>query len=110
LGSLGYVSGSTRTSSSKSGADPKARLAEYQTYDRGLEALYDHRETDAVPILSGLLKHDPKNTVARYYLGEAYLRLGRRDDALREWKAALEEDPTYQAAAEAIQKADDAKR
>jgi arylsulfatase A-like enzyme len=110
LGSLGYVSGSTRTSSSKSGADPKARLAEYQTYDRGLEALYDHRETDAIPILSGLLKHDPKNTVARYYLGEAYLRMGRRDDAVREWKAALAEDPNYQAASEAIQKADDAKR
>jgi arylsulfatase A-like enzyme len=110
LRSLGYVSNPSRAVIGSGGPDPKSRLPEYQSYERGLEALYSHRELQAVAILGDLVKRDPANTIARYYLGEAYLRLQRRDQALREWKTALAQDPTYTPAAEAIQKLGDTKR
>ncbi len=103
LRSLGYIAGAARASSGVSGPDPKARLPEYQAYERGLVALYDHHESQAVAIFSALLKQDSFNNLARYYLGEAYLRLNRPADAQREWQAALKQDPAYTDAAEAIQ-------
>lgn len=102
LGSLGYISGGTHTRIDAAGPDPKDRLAEYRDYDRGLGALYDHREPEAVSVFQAILKHDPSMTIARYYLGEAYFRLHRLADALREWKLALANDPGYEPAAEAI--------
>jgi arylsulfatase A-like enzyme len=110
LRSLGYIAGPARDAPGSSGPDPKARLAEYQAYERGLEALYEDREAQAVGILRQLLKQDTVNNLARYYLGEAYLRLQRPADALREWKAALAQDPTYTEAAQAIQKLSTVKR
>ncbi len=110
LRSLGYIAGPARGTAGTSGADPKSRLAEYQAYERALEALYDHREAQAAGILRELLKQDAANNLARYYLGEAYLRLNRPADALREWKAALAQDPGYTDAAEAIQKLNSVRR
>lgn len=106
LGSLGYVAaGSAHNAAvAAGGPDPKDRLPEYQQYERGLAALYDHRELEAVAIFQDILKRDPSLTIARYYLGDAYLRVHRPADALREWKAALARDPGYEPAAEAIQK------
>jgi tetratricopeptide (TPR) repeat protein len=102
LRSLGYVTGGSKVAVNGVGPDPKSRLGEYQAHERGLEALYDHRASQVVATFQGLLARDSQNTIARYYLGEAYLRLQRREDAVREWKAALRMDPTYAAAAEAI--------
>jgi cytochrome c-type biogenesis protein CcmH/NrfG len=56
------------------------------------------------------LSHDAANSTIRYYLGEAYLRLQRTDDALREWKAVLAQDPSFAPASDAIQKLQLAKR
>lgn len=105
LRSLGYVAGGsqhTTATAAGSGPDPKDRLPEYQAYERGLEALYDHRESQAVAIFREILEHDASNTITRYYLGEAYLRLHDPDNALREWKTALTRDPSYTPAADAI--------
>jgi len=110
LRSLGYIASSRRGSSGVSGPDPKSRLPEYRAYERGLEALYDHRESQAAAILSALLKQDSFNNLARYYLGEAYLRLNRPADARREWQAAMKQDPAYTDAAEALQKLTPARR
>ncbi len=102
LRSLGYVATGNGAVAASGGPDPKERLSEYQEYEKGLEALYGHRETQAVTIFQAILHHDSENTIAGYYLGEAYLRLNRRDDAIREWKAALSSDPSYAPAAEAL--------
>ncbi len=102
LRSLGYVATGGGAVAVRSGPDPKQRLREYQDYEKGLEALYSHREAQAVTIFGAILHQDSANTIARYYLGEAYLRLHRRDDAIREWKAALSSDPSYTPAAEAL--------
>ena len=110
LRSLGYVTAGSAGVSANGGVDPKSRLAEYQAYESGLEALYSNREEQAIAILSNVVKRDAANTSARFYMGEAYLRMNRREDALREWKAALAQDPGYEPAVEAIQRVTNAKR
>jgi Tfp pilus assembly protein PilF len=56
----------------------------------------------AMPKFQSILKSDPQNTLARFHLGECYLRLKRPEDAVREWTTALQFDPHYAPAAEAI--------
>jgi TolA-binding protein len=104
LRSLGYVSSARATADGSTGPDDKVRLPEYQAYERALEGLYDFRVAQAAASFREILDHDPSNTLARYYLGEAYVRLHRRADALNEWKTALKNDPDYTPAAEAIRK------
>jgi tetratricopeptide (TPR) repeat protein len=48
------------------------------------------------------LAHDGRNAMARYSLGDAYLRAGKADDAVREWTTVLAYDPEYAPADEAI--------
>jgi tetratricopeptide (TPR) repeat protein len=55
-----------------------------------------------MPQFQAILNSDPQNTLARFHLGECYLRLKRNQDALREWTTALKFDPQYAPAAEAI--------
>jgi tetratricopeptide (TPR) repeat protein len=75
LGSLGYLSGSSRKGASNE--DPKDRLAEYQMFDRALDAMYSQRL-------------------------DAYMRAGKPENAVREWTAALASDPQYAPAAQAL--------
>lgn len=101
LGSLGYLSGGAPGLGS-GGADPKDRLPEFNLYEKALTALYGGRFETAVASFRELLAHDGRNALARYYLGDAFLRSGKPDDAIREWTAALEYDPEYAPADEAI--------
>ncbi len=54
------------------------------------------------PKFQSILKSDPQNTLARFHLGECYLQVKKPQDALREWATALNLDPEYAPAAEAI--------
>jgi choline-sulfatase len=101
LGSLGYLSGGT-PGIGAGGPDPKDRLPEFQLYEKGLAALYGGHFEAAVTVFRDLLARDPHNTLARYYLGDAFLRSAKPDDAIREWTAALAFDPEYAPADEAI--------
>lgn len=56
------------------------------------------RPADAIAPLEWVTAHDPGHAWAHANLGEAYLMLGRRDDARREYRAALGADPTLQRA------------
>jgi choline-sulfatase len=102
LRSLGYLSGGARPPAGESGPDPKDRLTEYRLYEKALAALYAERPETAVLDFRKILVSDSKNTLARYYLGESYLKAGKPDAALREWDAALSVDPSDAPAAEAI--------
>jgi choline-sulfatase len=101
LESLGYLGGA-RSGGGNGGPDPKDKLTEYNLYEKALTALYGGRPDSAVAGFRAALAEDPHNTLARYYLGDAYLRSGKPDDALREWTAALAFDPEYAPADEAI--------
>lgn len=101
LGSLGYLSGGA-PGIGAGGADPKERLPEFQQYEKSLSALYGGHFEAAIATFRDLLTRDPHNTLARYYLGDAFLRSGKTDDAIREWTQALAFDPEYAPADEAI--------
>ncbi len=101
LRSLGYLSGGSRPSL-ESGPDPKDRLAEYQLYENALAAMYADQLDHAILTFRKILTLDSRNTLARYYLGESYLKARKPDAALREWDAALSIDRNDEPAAEAI--------
>jgi choline-sulfatase len=101
LGSLGYLSGGS-SKPLRDSPDPKDRLAEYQMFDRALDALYSRRLEAAIRGFHQILARDKDNLPARGTLGDAYLRAGKPDEAVREWTAALAYDPEYSPAAEAL--------
>lgn len=102
LGSLGYLSGGSRKTPLRDAPDPKDRLAEYQSFDRALDALYSQRFDDAIRGFLAILAQDRNNLPARGSLGDAYLRAGKPDEAVRQWTAALAADPEYAPAAQAL--------
>jgi choline-sulfatase len=89
LESLGYLAGSSRQAPSDQGPDPKDRLAEYQMFDDALDAMYSQRIDAAIRGFQQVL-------------GEAYLRAGKADRAIREWTTTLATDPKYAPAAQAL--------
>jgi arylsulfatase A-like enzyme len=101
LGSLGYLSGG-RATLLRDGPDPKDRLAEYQMFDRALDAMYSQKLDQAIRGFRRVLALDRDNLAARASLGDAYSRSGKPDDAVREWTAALAADPRYAPAAQAL--------
>jgi arylsulfatase A-like enzyme len=107
LESLGYLAAQPRTDSAGTGPgaplpDPKDRFAEFQNYETAFIAFAGGHTSTAMPQFQAILNSDPQNTLARFHLGECYLRLKRNQDALREWTTALKFDPQYAPAAEAI--------
>jgi choline-sulfatase len=102
LESLGYIGGGVGGPPSGSGPDPKDKLAEYNLYEKALAAMYAGRHQEAITSFRQLLAGDPRNSLARYYLGDACLRAGQPESALREWENALQIDPEYAPAAEAL--------
>ncbi|HTB14750.1 MAG TPA: sulfatase-like hydrolase/transferase [Bryobacteraceae bacterium] len=101
LGALGYVAGGSREAR-RDGPDPKDRLAEYQIFDRSLDAMYSQKLDAAIRGFHQVLAQDHGNLPARGSLGDAYMRAGKTEDAVREWTTALAEDPEYAPAAQAL--------
>ena len=104
LRSLGYLAGGGGSKKGTAEPDPKQRLPEYQAYEKALTALYSEQPAAAVAGFNRLLAADASNTLARYYLGEAYVKLARPNDAIREWRVAIQHDHNYAPAAIAIGK------
>ncbi|HZP00810.1 MAG TPA: sulfatase-like hydrolase/transferase [Terriglobia bacterium] len=102
LDSLGYVSRDSRSELTGGEKDPKDGLAEYHQYEKGLVSLYGGRADAAVSTFRAILARDPRNTLARFHLGESYLMAHRPSGALREWRRALVLDPEYAPAAQAL--------
>jgi tetratricopeptide (TPR) repeat protein len=107
LESLGYLAASPRGNAVGAGQgvplpDPKDRFAEFELYQGAFVAFTEGQTTAALPKFQLILKSDPQNTLARFHLGECYLRFKKPQDALREWTTALKLDPEYAPAAESI--------
>ena len=86
----------------ESGPDPKDRLSEYQLYENALAALYAGNPDSAIVMFRKIVTSDSANTLARYYLGESYLKARKPDEALREWEAALTVNRNDEPAVQAI--------
>jgi choline-sulfatase len=96
LESLGYVAAAADGEANRQAPDPKDRLEEYNLFEGDLANLYGGHPTEAVTGFRKLISRDPQNTMARYYLGEAYLRLHQPEEAVREWNQAVKRDPKYE--------------
>jgi choline-sulfatase len=70
LESLGYLSGGQRGKPANKGPDPKDRIAEYQLFEKSLDAFYAHRLDSAITGLRRVLAQDPRNAPAAEALAE----------------------------------------
>jgi hypothetical protein len=70
LQSLGYLAGSARSGSPNRATDPKDKIAEYQLFERALDAFYAHRIDEAIADLRRVLVRDPANQPAAQALAE----------------------------------------
>jgi len=102
LETLGYLAAERHGENASSGPDPKDRLPEYELYQRALGMLEEGRAETALPLFRKVLATDSRNTLARFHLGECYMKGHQPANALREWTTALKLDPSYAPAAEAI--------
>jgi choline-sulfatase len=96
LESLGYVGAFEPRGGNRQAPDPKDRLPEYKLFENGLAAMYGGHAETAAARFRKLIAQDPHTTLARYYLGEALLRLQQPGTAIREWNAAVSRDPEYE--------------
>lgn len=71
LQSLGYLVGPPRNVNVTGGPDPKDRLAEFQLFEKSLDALYAHRFAAAKAGFQKLIAMDPAMTVAKQYFAES---------------------------------------
>jgi tetratricopeptide (TPR) repeat protein len=108
LESLGYLAAEPRSDvvGARHGVpllpDPKDRFAEFELYQTAFVTFTEGHTAAALPKFQSILKSDPKNTLARFHLGECYLQQKQAESALREWNTVLKLDPQYAPAAEAI--------
>jgi choline-sulfatase len=70
LESLGYLSRAPRGKPIGEGPDPKDRIAEYQLFEKSLDAFYAHRLDAAIAGMRRVLAKDPKNQPAAQSLAE----------------------------------------
>ena len=106
LGALGYVGGSVSESASEAtGADPKDKIEEFRAASRLLrEGLTRFREKDlagSIEQFQALLRLID-SFEARYYLGRSLLASKRYQRAAVHFERAIEFQPSYAAAYEAL--------
>jgi choline-sulfatase len=101
LESLGYLGAGGRGTNGPA-PDPKDRLPEYNLFEKAMSLMYGGRSAEATADFRKVTAQDPANTMARYYLGELYLRSDHPENAISEWTAAVSRDPQYEPAYEML--------
>lgn len=103
LGSLGYTAlMRPHDAAGESGSDPKDRLAEYRQYSRAVELASTGKFSEAIGPFRAVLKEDPNNVLAHFYLAVSYHRLHHFDNAVRQLEETLEFDPSNARAQELL--------
>jgi tetratricopeptide (TPR) repeat protein len=102
LRSLGYLAGSRRPANQDSGPDPKDRLDEYLRYSRGIMYSSTGHLPAAIREFQEVLKQDPRNVLAHFYLAVCFHRSRRLDDSAKELDATLAIEPDYWRAEELL--------
>jgi tetratricopeptide (TPR) repeat protein len=97
LRSLGYVGSSAAAPGSGRGADPKDRIGERREYNAlmsdAIGDLRGGRPASAVPKFKRLLQINDRAYDLHQFLGEAYDRLNRTEEALGEYELAAMLNP-----------------
>ena len=97
LRSLGYVGASATTPGGRRGPDPKDRIGDRREFNTliadAIGDLRGGRPESAVPKFQRLIQLNERAYDLHLFLGEAYERLGRPDDALGEYEYAAMLNP-----------------
>jgi len=93
LHSLGYLSGSTKSSRLESHVDPKDRVGDFELYGHALALASARRLAESNSLLQKLAKKLPDVVDIRISLGLNHQRSGRYGEAALELKRALEQEP-----------------
>jgi arylsulfatase A-like enzyme/tetratricopeptide (TPR) repeat protein len=94
LSSLGYVAvTSGHRDDSDSGADPKDRIVQYEETHRAISIAYSGRLKESVALLENVLAKTPDLPDARNILGMFQQKLGRHEQAVKNFRDVLREDP-----------------
>ena len=72
--------------------------ARWEAVEEATELLLDGDPHEALYVLRNVVKADPKNPYAFYYIGTAMFEVGRFDAAIDAYEAAVKLAPRYQAA------------
>jgi choline-sulfatase len=95
LSALGYVTGtSAHHDDSDSGTDPKDRIVQYQEIHRAISMAYSGRVNESVAALENVLTKTPDLPDARNILGLFQQKLGRHEQAARNFRYVLMQDPS----------------
>ena len=95
LRALGYMAGSsTSRPDSHSGADPKDRIIQYEETHRAITLAYSGNLKEAVALLEDVLAKTPDLPDARNILGLFQQKLGLHEEAARNFREVLREDPS----------------
>ncbi len=98
LSALGYVWSSADSGDEGSLPDPKDRLQFWERFQAGQNLMRARDYAGAVALISGLLKEDPANVVARSSLARALSEIGEKDRALKVYRELIELDPDRETA------------
>lgn len=95
LAALGYVgAGAAAPSSTSNLTDPKDVIAVFNRLRRANSAVRERRFADALPILTDVLRDDPRNGFARLVMGSAHMGRGDYRQAIVWYRRYLELVPT----------------
>ena len=101
LEALGYTRAET-VSGNPGTADPKDRIAEFETLSRAREYIDNHSLMEARSILMELILSSPTNMDAMLALAHVHLKLGETADALSTYEQALKINPNHNQAVDAM--------
>jgi arylsulfatase A-like enzyme/Flp pilus assembly protein TadD len=95
LAALGYVATpvSSKKSPSQALADPKDKLAVFQSVQKAGEMVMSEEYSSAVAILQSVLKEDPETVQALILLSTCQTELGHKEEAKATLNVVLKNDP-----------------
>jgi tetratricopeptide (TPR) repeat protein len=94
LRSLGYLSGSSKSTRAESHIDPKDRIADFERYISALSLGSEGKTAESSRVLQTLADKLPDVSDIRINLGLNEQRLGDYGSAAREFKRAIEQNPS----------------
>jgi tetratricopeptide (TPR) repeat protein len=93
LAALGYI-GSGGGQAGANAADPKDKIAAFQSLRRGFDLVLNGRESEAIPMLRELVRNEPDMVDGWWLLAQSLRKTGRREEARRSLTEALNRFPT----------------
>jgi choline-sulfatase len=94
LRALGYITGGASRPGTATKADPKDRIVQYERTHRAISMAYSGELEEAVTLLEAVLAYTPDLPDTRNILGTFQQKLGKHQQAARNFRDVLREEPS----------------